>query len=534
MLVFTIIVFLMKLVWSQCTPFCTCNKVTQTCTSCMSNYHKNTTFNECVYKRDLGCEKYASQSSDVCQKCSDGYKFNYLSGVCEVGIEHCLDATLSLEGCSSCEENYYSAGLNGCLQSTSEYQYCTSIDSENNCEFCVSGALLSEGRCVMYDEFCATSTTANSPVCKTCYSGFFVNSEGKCQSGEIANCMKYTSKTDCSMCLTGYRLLDNKCEKDDKCVGFIAGLCLGCPKGYFVSQKACFPCGENCESCTSSTKCKICYEGFAVQNGVCEKCEVLNCTKCDESGKMCEICENGYSLFEGKCVRCVNHCDKCRDVLSCETCESGYIAVDGGCAECEILNCLKCTEGVDQCNGCASGYSLQDNYCFKTIKNCKTYSEDGMCKVCNTNYIFDETDSTKCIRKPCSVEGDGGNCTTCSLGYYKTEDSSCEKCSSKCSAGCTMRENECDLLIEKRSLEGCAIYEKDGKCAICKEDYKLNKGKCENKGIACAIGSYTKTNKCTTCFSLLRGYTMPVDYNCWDGSINEVIIMGIIIILLLV
>jgi len=89
--------------------------------------------------------------------------------------------------------------------------------------------------------------------------------------------------------MTGYGLISNKCEsctsKDanlENCDGNVAEVSK-CKKMYFLKDKACVKCIDNCNECADDKKCNdgMCMDGYTVNKDMskCLKC-ATGCKKC--------------------------------------------------------------------------------------------------------------------------------------------------------------------------------------------------------------------------------------------------------------
>ena len=84
-----------------------------------------------------------------------------------------------------------------------------------------------------------------------------------------------------------------------------------------------------------------CPRGYLETQGICEKCEVDGCERCDFKER-CEECRLGYFMFEGQCI---------------EECREGYFPNNllRICQNCTVENCLRCMS-TQECLKCRDGY----------------------------------------------------------------------------------------------------------------------------------------------------------------------------------
>ena len=95
--------------------------------------------------------------------------------------------------------------------------------------------------------------------------------------------------------------------------------CVACEKGFVLTNGRCYyvpKCSEHCDSCTSSTDCRKCSDGYILHQGYClsscpagffkvgSSCQSCNsnCRTCSSSS-ICSRCNAPYKLFSGKCFK---------------------------------------------------------------------------------------------------------------------------------------------------------------------------------------------------------------------------------------
>ena len=75
-----------------------------------------------------------------------------------------------------------------------------------------------------------------------------------------------------------------------------------------------------------------------------------NCLICDTQN-LCKVCENRYYLSSDG--------DKC-DVI----CSIGEQQLNGKCFKCEVYNCSNCNQSVKVCQSCIKPLYLYENQCM--------------------------------------------------------------------------------------------------------------------------------------------------------------------------
>ena len=118
----------------------------------------------------------------------------------------------------------------GCLN---DCQSCMP-NNKSFCTSCIQPLLSQDGQCV--PECSLERFYRFGMICRGC----------------IENCRSCSGEGQCSQCLTGSFLLDDK-----QCVKT-------CPTSYFsnIATQRCTRCGTKCLSCDNSTSCNKCESGY--------------------------------------------------------------------------------------------------------------------------------------------------------------------------------------------------------------------------------------------------------------------------------
>ena len=118
----------------------------------------------------------------------------------------------------------------------------------------------------------------------------------------------------------------------------------------------CDTCPSLCNTCSNSTTCTSCPNGFYLNTGVCISCQP-QCTACVSSTN-CSSCSAPY-FFESSsysCVTCSGWCSQCNSASSCLKCSSDYFLSNSICVICNT-NCT--CDGMNQV--CLSNSSVNIN-----------------------------------------------------------------------------------------------------------------------------------------------------------------------------
>lgn len=243
----------------------------------------------CLSKDELPVNNYKIINSQLLiYNCEENYTFS--EGEC---ILICNDL------CKTC--NIYSGNIND--------QKCTSCKNENhvlqegNCiEECTEGYYEEEKQCLKCSDSC--KICEDSEKCKVCYDGYYLeeNNESKCKKccDNCETCSKGPEENGNQNCISCdqesmYKYLIND-ENNLTCVG-------ECPENTYLdnSNLKCQKCVEFCKYCLKSDKCEVCYDGYYLKEKICKKCSD-NCETCskgpgDNGNQNCIKC-NQSSLYK--------------------------------------------------------------------------------------------------------------------------------------------------------------------------------------------------------------------------------------------
>ena len=441
--------------------FCSeCNS-TKNCTKCITGYILKE--GKCVYMREEHCNVVEEIYSKYCLECLNGYKLDFSTGKCVEGKETCSEVMTNIEtktiSCAeyTCED-YEITTLEGCFDCRERNPFCLELTTEsiekkncNKCKSCMDGTKLVNGKCEIIDKYCKYFDYMKPEICIKCHSGYFLNAKGKCEKGKIEDCMEYDSDGNCSICINGGIVKENKCV--DECNV------------------------DNCKRCDISNpnKCQICSEGYTTQSNKCIQLSE-HCLSGSISGNIivCYRCEDGYYTNEqNECVQLTEHCLHAGSEGKCFECERGYfITTDGYCEE-YPEHCLYIDEN-ENCAKCEYNYLLSGNHtCIEKLEGCKKYTDDyEECIQCKNGYtLIDgmcETDG--CETKDKKTK----KCIKCLSGYYMKQDYTCGKCNTDlCYFNCINSATSC---ID--SVDNCFQLAETGVCERCYGEYEVVNGNC--------------------------------------------------------
>lgn len=211
----------------------------------------------------------------------------------------------------------------------------------------------------------------------------------------MANCRIYKDLKNCSECLQGYFVQNNKCEKVtliDNCLNYngVSGFCEECNSDFYLDT--------------------------STQNLCVQRVQSLNIKNCEIkkiSHDSCSQCVQNFQLFQNDslCVNKINNCasyslfgvdDEGNNQYKCDGCLSHYYLdslFQGGIGQCNkgtISNCLNYKLDKNECLECEFMYYLQSSTeCVQSTfdnisSNCvqTDSSKPNTCLKCEQNYIL--------------------------------------------------------------------------------------------------------------------------------------------------
>lgn len=309
-----------------------------------------------------------------CQSCNDAY---YLSNDNSTECLYCGNGN----NCKSCEKiggeifctecyDYYKLIDGKCFRDC-DNNVCTkcTFDGKNNgnCSQCIDGFALIEDYFNFYnlrnlDEYDSDNSSDSDYINyhKNIYLCWNCPFECKtCPNNEISDYFFNQDNLNCSSCIEGYKLVNNKCvyqcstQYPSQCLtcdNNVENSCSTCYPYYFLNttSKKCVPCGiNNCIRCNEKKECLECDIDYELENNKCIKsCQIGSGSKCKACNtnnghrEECLACNNGYFLPKDtnkkECIKCPKYCTNCYGETNNVTCSS--------CETCSLLNKGKCNK----------------------------------------------------------------------------------------------------------------------------------------------------------------------------------------------
>ena len=508
------------------------------CNNCLENYYLNEEENICVLDE---CKEYSDKSNGciICNHKLDEYKDKETCQMCEYGYfmtkeGKCEYCRLEKNGGPSCYECGYEEDENGketdkiicknCYSAEKYYEKYpgdyyydyyhllkkTSTSVLNHDKKCYSCKNELSESCLNC-EFKIGEDNKEKLVCTLCSSGYYLNSDGKCESlidkiEKINNCDEHKFAIN-NFIFYYYTTKDKEYfESEYYSVKYIKKVldinkktinatCLKCEEGYFLNDDM------QCES-LKVDKCNG-YFIFKYNGGYSYDCEQL-CYKNDYPLIYLALEEDSVN-FEIKDIKDISKKETIINILNyrnfqkydmvtkkkilngklcyaiSEDKEKSRLKDCIGVVWIEELNSFQCVE-------CRYGYELDINNhkCIlmdSYINHCKTYgvnkisgnkiciecenyyylNEHGYCDLCVIDRVIKDNQCKKCDN---IVE----NCYICQQDETKKEDVLCKECKEQYIL--LKDKNECllrETIEEKEKFDSCLVFKKDNLKSTCKK-----------------------------------------------------------------
>ncbi|XP_052762428.1 receptor-type tyrosine-protein phosphatase mu-like isoform X2 [Mya arenaria] len=297
--------------------------------------------------------------------------------------------------------------------------------------------------------------------------------------------------------------------KHPGCTCTLSTDCDACLEGFYMNGDICSRCPLNCKTCASSSSCSSCdpgYYGYICQQDcgrgcLHSKCAKINGTCLCRSGLFSDVYCNTCVLgkFGHNCDHeCLDSCNSCLNSSNCESCKPGLFGhiCEHNCSE----NCYNCSQS-GQCLTCNTGHTHPSQACVCEQSKCATSYN---CDKCVSDEYFPDNGSCcpcsllqHCIS--CTVSSNGTKCVVCGEGYYPNEHGYCFNCSVTCIEG------QCDS-VSGKCKKGCT----DGYFG------KLCKQRCQDSCYKCNRYS----GECLECVSNLN-YGPNCNKHCSETCVDK-------------
>lgn len=223
------------------------------------------------------------------------------------------------------------------------------------------------------------------------------------------------------------------CDEDNK-----PDRCFGCVDGYYLDGSTCKACNSPCFTCEgSASNCKSCNSDKYLELGGC----VI----------LCSIGQ--YSDKYGACKTCPEECNQCTSATKCSACKNEHFLKNNTCIPCD-QNCVNCFDKAEYCISCPAGKYLQTDSSSNSttstcVSNCSIgfFQQGEICSACSSDNSC--MSCTGPICDTCALGGyiknDQQRCTLCNNdnGYFKNIlTNTCDLCGVGCKT-CSGSQNNC-------------------------------------------------------------------------------------------
>ncbi|XP_019410471.1 PREDICTED: proprotein convertase subtilisin/kexin type 5 isoform X4 [Crocodylus porosus] len=508
----------------------TCSTAANVCTSCPKGTFLS--FETCVKQCPQGT--FANLRNGKCENCTDN---------CENCSEprHCLK-------CYSVPDQLFYLHEGRCLQECPEGHFAeadtcnkcnkpckTCMGDATKCLSCESPLLLEHWECkpsCSERHFATDGTCKHCPemcqecihehTCKACIEQFFLHN-GRC----LQDCPSgfYAESNRCFSCNEDCKECDGP-DSDDctECaissfVQYNGGCFKECPEGTYYEEgtEDCQECNRTCQTCSSSTDCLTCREGFVMnRQGYCMVSTFCSLTEYqDQKTHTCKPCHE-------KCFRCIGptedlclSCSKNRHLLNTtcvEACPDGYYvdSDEGRCFTCHST-CQTCNgKHSTQCLSCKPGWYKQGDGCVEFCPvGYYASNSTGLCQKCNISCKEclgpQPTDCLSCDAYFFLLHSKNECLRSCPEYYYGDRDTNtCERCHPTCSSCDGKGALRCTACVWNYHLAGGICY---SECFA--GEYKVQEGdplKCDNCHDSCIECKGPGPYNCTICPANMRLY----------------------------
>ena len=449
------------------------------CKSCKIGYFSNgaNACNACAKgKYSSAPDDAHSQGDFSCKTCANG---KYAHQTAMKACQQCSNGESSPLGSTSIAQCVSCVCANG-QRSDNTLHQCT-IANTTHCKSCNSGFNLNSAKhCVANGCTCTGGTAATGTACTL--NGAHICDSAGCQAGRFYN----TSTKKCDSCAAGkFSTAGGTCQdcpgKTWSSGGGDASTCVACGcKNGTAGQQCTLANREKCLACDagfahSATKCTTCNSSQFSTGGT-SQCQTKQCSCSNGVGKsgvqcsthgaqQCKSCNAGFGFDGSNCVKCTGNKQSTGGTLNaCARCSDGQRpnADNSAC----IANVCQCTTaGASSAAHAATGAS------------CATHGMDK-CKSCPPGYKLVNHQCTKCDANTFSnkTANVASTCTACPANHVSPQGSTS---SSQCKTTCSCNNGQ--------AADGNVCVANQNKCKNCRAGHKLVSGQC----VPCAAGFYS-------------------------------------------
>ncbi|GAB1228111.1 hypothetical protein ENUP19_0374G0022 [Entamoeba nuttalli] len=292
---------------------------------------------------ELKCKDKQQLDNNKCinETCEEG-KIKDQNGKCNTIISNCSNESYVNGKCVGCSNELLLNSKGECINTIIEH-----CEEQNTygCKRCSDGYYLTRNmKCLKCDYNCITCY-GSSTYCMSCSNDTYLSSNRTCQSNKELNGTCLQLLADGSGC----------------------GIC---NKGYYRNGKGCSKCEEKCETCNQKDKCTTCADGYFMNwIGECKSTtEVEGCKGEIDKEYGCRECSEGYYLINKECSKCKENCTTCSTKNECNSCKDEFVLKNKECIY--YLNINKCKEAKNnKCQKCSFWYGTNEegSECHKEV-----------------------------------------------------------------------------------------------------------------------------------------------------------------------
>ena len=214
--------------------------------------------------------------------------------VCPCKYQQSSNSNVASGNCHTCTSTLGSIDNDPVSCSTCKANYGLNSTPVSDCEACGPGKYSTEGgyNCLFCPPECSSCTGSSLGQCTSCNIGYFKSTEGSAEGSCQDKCDTGYPDSATRTCKPCTDPLCSSCSD--------ASTCTKCKTKYFLEVGKCYPCIKDCDQCGDEYQCYNCATGLRYV----QKTGAYQCTTTCPQGTF-------YDDSQKKCFSCVGNCETC-------------------------------------------------------------------------------------------------------------------------------------------------------------------------------------------------------------------------------